>query len=106
MHIPAGVFFQGVIDELVHIALQRPIAASRVRIEATARSHRDIGRPLHGLDGKVPRRLHDDVTLATDPGNEGGPIFVIMPPAWLTLLAATTRPSAQRLLPTLLRLAF
>ena len=48
--------------------------------------------------------LDDDAPLATDPGDNRGPVFVIMAPTGLTLLATPTRSAPQRLLPTLLGL--
>ena len=36
VHVAPGVLFLRVIHELVHIALHRPVAAGRVRIEPTA----------------------------------------------------------------------
>src|SRR5215467_3468273 len=92
-------------DKVVCIALQRAIAARRVRIEPTARVHREVGGLLHRFDGEIPRRLDDHGPLATDPGNKGGPVFVIVAPARLALLAASTRAASQGFLPTLLRLA-
>src|SRR5438128_10806381 len=89
----------------MHIALQGPIAARGVRVEPTSRVHRHVSGLLHRLDGEIPGRLDDDCSLATDPGNNGGPVFVIMAPARLALLAAPTRAASQRFLPALLRLA-
>jgi hypothetical protein len=67
--------------------------------------YRDVGRFLHRLDGKVSRRLDDDTSLAADPRNDRRTIFVVMAPARLTLLAASTRSAPQRLFPTSLGLA-
>src|SRR5262249_40700456 len=49
-------------------------------------------------------RLDDDRPLATAPGDDRGPIFVITAPTRLAFLAATTRAATQGLLPTLLGL--
>src|SRR2546428_1902286 len=94
------------VDELVHIALHRPVAAARVRIEPTARSHRDVGRLLHRLHREIFGRLDDDIPLATDPRNNGGPGFFVMAPTGLAFLAAPTRAASQPLLPSPLRLSF
>src|SRR5262245_35813379 len=92
------------IDIGMHIALQRPIAAGRVRVEPTARAHRDIRRLLHRLHGEICGLLDDDSPLTTDPGNNRGPVFVIMAPTRLTFLAAPACSTPQPLLPTLLGL--
>src|SRR5215831_6976924 len=105
MHFPARIFLLRMIDELMEIALQRPIAAGGVRVEPTARVHREVRRLLHRGDGEIAGRLEDDGSLATDPGDDGGPVFVVMPPTGLTLLAASTRAASQRFLPALFRLA-
>src|SRR2546430_10365299 len=104
MHVITRIFLLRVIDELMQVALQRPIAAGRVRVESTARLHRDVGGFLHRLDGEIFGRLDDNRPLATDPGNDRRSIFVIMAPTRLTFLAAPTRSTPQRLLPTLLGL--
>ena len=93
------------VDELVHVALERPIAASGVGIEPTARLDGEVRRFLPCGNGKVPCGLHHDATLAAHPRDEGRPSRVVVAPAGLTLLAATTRPAAQRLSPTPLCLA-
>src|SRR5262249_17507567 len=56
MHVPTGIFLLGVIDKVMHIALERTIAAGRIRIEPTARVDGEVGRFLHRLDGKVRSR--------------------------------------------------
>src|SRR5215472_13820734 len=104
MHVTTGIFLLRMIDVLMHVARHRSIAARRVRIEPTARFHRQVGGLLHRLHGEIFGRLDDDSALATDPGDNSRPIFVIMASTGLTLLAAPTRAAAQRLLPTLLRL--
>src|SRR4029453_2874564 len=100
MHITAGVFLLRVIDRLMLVARQRPVAAGRIRIELTARVHGDIRRLLDRLHREIFGRLDDDRPLATDPGNNGGPVFVIMATAGLAFLAAPTWLATQRLLPT------
>src|SRR2546430_14060411 len=82
----------------MHIALQGPIAARGVRVEPTARVHRHVSGLLHRLDGEIPGRLDDDCSLATDPGNNGGPGFVIMAPARPALFSAPPRAGRPRLL--------
>ena len=76
------------VDILVEVARERPIAAGRVGQEAAAPLHSDIGGLLHRLDGKVPRRLDDDTPLAADPGDDRGAVFVVMAPPGLPFLAA------------------
>ena len=105
MHVPTRIFLLRMIDELVYVALHRPITAGRVRIEPTASVHGEVSCFLHRLDGEITGRLEDDSPLATDPGDDGWPVFVIMAPTGLALLTATTRSAPQRFLPTLLRLA-
>ena len=92
------------IDVLMPIALPRPRAARRVRVEPTARLHRDVRGLLYGLHREIFGRVDDDRSLATDPGDDGRPVFVIVASTRLTLLAATTRAAPQRLLPALRRL--
>ena len=92
------------IDVRMHIALQRPIAARRVRVEPTARVHRDVRGLLYGLYREIFGRVDNDRALATDPGDDGRPVFVIVASTRLTLLAATARAAPQRLLPALRRL--
>src|SRR5438067_1002935 len=106
MHVTTGIFFLRVIDKRMSIALHRPIAAGRVRGEPTARLHRQVGGLLHRLHREISGRLHYDCPLATDPGDDGRPVFVIVAPTGLALLTATTRAAPQRFLPALWCLAF
>src|SRR5262245_8819337 len=92
------------IDELVLVARQRPIATGRVRVERTACLHCNVGSLLDRLHREIFGRLEDDRPVATDPGDNRGPVFVIVPPPGLTLLAATPCAVSQRFLPTLFRL--
>src|SRR5262245_16396408 len=94
----------GVIDERVDVALHRSIATGRVGIEAAARLDGEVRRLLHRLHREIFGRVDDDRPLATDPGNNRGPVFVIMAPTGLAFLAAPTRAASQRLLPTVRRL--
>src|SRR5882724_2862596 len=105
MHISTRVFLLRMIDIRMLVARQRPIAAGRVRIEATACLHRDIGRFLHRLDGEISGRLDDDMPLATDPGDNRWPVLVIMATTGLAFLATATRSTPQRLLATPFRLS-
>src|SRR4029450_7071656 len=105
MHLPTCVFLLRMIDVLMEVTLQRPIAARRIGIQATPRLDRKIGRFLHRLHREIFGRVGDDSPLATDPRDDRGPIFVVVPPPRLTFLAAPTRAAAQRLLPALARLA-
>src|SRR4029453_1900004 len=82
------------------IAHQRPVAAGRIRIELTACLDCDVSRLLYRLHREIFGRLDDDRPLATDPGNNGGPVFVVMATAGLAFLTATTWLATQRLLPT------
>src|SRR6266571_4057850 len=100
MDITPRVFLLRVIDRLMRVARQRPVAARRIRIELTARVHRDVSGLLDRLHREIFGRLDDDSPLATDPGNNGWPVFVVMAPAGLALLAATTRLATHRLLST------
>src|SRR4029450_10600394 len=98
MHVTARIFLLRMVNKVVHIALQRAIAARRVGIEPTAPLHSDVGGLLHRLDRKVPRRLHHDTTVATDPGDNGRPILVVMAPPGLAFLAAPPGLASQRCL--------
>src|SRR2546425_3616914 len=88
-------------DELVHIALHRPIATGGVGIQATPCLDGEVRCLLHRVDGEIPDGLHADGTLAADPDDDCGPVFVIMTPARRALFAATSRSASQRLWPTL-----
>src|SRR5438045_1423619 len=92
------------IDERVHVALDRPVAAGRVRREPTPRLDGEVSGLLHRLDGEIAGRLDHHGSLATDPGDDGGPIFVIMTPPGLALLPAPTRAASQVLWPSVFRL--
>src|SRR5215831_12715752 len=105
LHVPTRILLLRMIDELVDVARQRSITAGRVCIEPTASVHGEVGGFLHRLDREITGRLDDDSPLATDPSDDGRPVFVIMAPTGLALLPATTRAAPQRFLPTLLRLA-
>src|SRR5215471_16009495 len=105
MHVPTRIFLLRMIHKRMRVSLQRLIATRRVRVEPTARSHGDISCLLHCLDRAIFGRLEDDRPLATDPGNNRGPVFVIMTPTRLTFLAAPTRSTPQRLLSTLFGLS-
>src|SRR5262245_43335844 len=78
MHLPTGLFLLWVLDKVMHRALERTIAARRIRSEPTARVDREVGRLLHRLASTVPRRLDDDTSLAADPGDDRGSVFVVM----------------------------
>src|SRR5262249_48449020 len=103
--VPTRVFLLGMIDKVVGIALERPIAAGGVGIEPTPRLHCQVGSLLHRLHREIFGRVDDDRALATDPGDDGRPVFVIVPPTRLTFLATPTRAASQRLLAALGRLA-
>src|SRR5215475_8798529 len=98
MHVPTGIFLLRVIDKRMPIALQCLIAAGRVCIEPTTRFDGEVGRFLHRLDGEIAGRVEDDRALAADPGDNRRPVFVIMAPARLAFLTATTRTASQRFL--------
>src|SRR5215831_14641201 len=98
MHVTARIFLLRMVNKVVHIALQRAIAARRVGIESTAPLHGEVGGLLPRLDRKVPRRLHHDTAVATHRGDNGRPILVIMAPPGLTFLAATPGVASQRFL--------
>jgi hypothetical protein len=106
MYIPPRIFLLGMVDVRMEVSFQRPIAAGGVRIEPAARVNGEVGCFLHCADGEIPDGLHHDGTLAADPRDDRGPIFVEMTPAGLALLPATTRPTSQGLFATLLGLAF
>src|SRR5215467_10608346 len=104
MDLAPCIFLLCMIDIVMHIALERPIAAGRVRIQPTARVDCEVRSLLHGLHGKIFGRLDDDRSLATDPGDDRRTVFVVVSPTGLAFLAATTRSAAQMLFPALFRL--
>jgi hypothetical protein len=77
MSLPTHVYLPRMIDELVHVALHRSVAAGGVRVEPTAYLHRDIGGPLHCLHHEISGCLEDDNPLAADPGDDGRPVFIV-----------------------------
>src|SRR5437660_12815415 len=89
MHVSTRLFLLRVVHRVMLIARYQPVAAGRVRVEPTAGLHRDVGGLLHRLDRTVPRCLDHDTALATHPGDNGGPILVVMAPSGLAFLAAT-----------------
>src|SRR5215813_14937884 len=105
MHVTARLCLLRMVNKVVHIALQRAIAARRVGIEPTAPLHGEVGGLLHRLDRKVPRRLQHDTAVATHPSDNGRPILVVMAPPGLAFLAATPGMASQRFLATRLGLA-
>src|SRR5262245_31212652 len=105
MDLPAGILLLRVIDIVMHIALQRAIAAGRVRVQPTARVDGEVSGLLNCLHGEIAGRLDDDSPLATDPGDNRGSVFVVMAPPRLAFLAAPTRAASQRFLPALFRLS-
>src|SRR5262245_19200574 len=104
MDVTACIFLLGMINIVMHIALQGSIAARRVGVEPTARLHSEVRRLLDRLHGEIAGRLDDDRPLPTDPGDDRRTVFVVVPPPGLAFLAAPTRSAAQRLFPALLRL--
>src|SRR6266516_1466097 len=86
------------------IARAHPVAAGRVRVELTAGLHGEVSGLLHRLDRKVPCRVDHDATLTAYPGDNGWPVFVVVPPTGLAFLAAPPGAAAQGFLPTLVRL--
>src|SRR6516164_7694314 len=63
--VPACVFLSRMIDELMHVALHRPVATGGVRVDPTARLDGKVCSLLHRLHGEVFGRLDDDRALAT-----------------------------------------
>src|SRR5215470_6533548 len=106
MNIPTGIFLLGVIDKVVHIALERAIAAGRVGIEPTARLHGQVGGLLDRLDREIFGRVDHNGTLTADPRDDRRAVFVIMAPARLALLPTPTWSAPQCLLPALFGLPF
>ncbi len=102
--LPAYIVLLRVSDERMEVSLPRPRAAGRVGIQATARLNGEIGRLLYGLDRKIPDGLHDEGTLAADPRDACGPIFVLMTAARLALLATAACPASQVFFSSVLRL--
>src|SRR5262249_50728287 len=92
------------IDVFMDIALQCPIAAGRVRVESTPCFDGEVGGFLHRLHREIAGRLDDHCPLATDPRDNGGPVFVVVSPPGLAFLTTPPWPAPQRFLPTLFRL--
>src|SRR5262249_52655294 len=94
------------IDVLVEVPLQRPIAAGRIGIQATTRLYSKIGRFLHCPHREIFGRLDDHSPLSTDPGDDRWAVFVVMAAPGLAFLAAPPWSVPQVLFPTVLGLAF
>src|SRR5205085_2483646 len=94
----------GMMNRVMHRALQGSIAARRVRGEPTARVHGEGRRLLDRLHGEIAGRLDDDRPLPTDPSDNRRPLLVIMATTGLALLPPATRAAPQRLLATAWRL--
>src|SRR5262249_607755 len=105
MHLTTGIFLLRMINIVMEIALHSPIAARRVGVEPAARLDRHVRYLLDRLYREIAGRVGDACPLATDPGDKGGAVFVVMAPPGLTLFAAPSCAAAQRLLPALVRLA-
>src|SRR5215813_9022055 len=105
MHVTPCILFLRMIDERVHVALHRPIATRGVRIESAPRLHGEVRGLLHRFDREIAGRVDDHRSLATDPGDDGRPVFVVMPSTGLAPLTTSTCAASQRLLATTLRLA-
>src|SRR5215510_16373053 len=93
------------MDERMHVALHCPVAAGGIRVDPTARLDGEVSGFLHRLHGEIARRVDDHRALAAHPGDNGWPVFVVVPPTGLALLAAPTRATAQGFLPALMGLA-
>src|SRR4029453_130100 len=85
----------------MHVALPRPVATGGIRVDPTARLDGEVSGFLHRLHGEIARRVDDHRALAAHPGDDGRPVFVVVPPTGLALLAAPTRATAQGFLPAL-----
>jgi hypothetical protein len=68
--------------------------------------HGEVSGLLHRFDREIAGRVDDHRSLATDPGDDSGPVFVVMPSTGLALLATSTGAASQRLLATTWRLPF
>jgi hypothetical protein len=95
MHFAARILLLRMIDVRMEVSLQGPIAARRVRIQATARMDGEVGCLLYRSDGKISHALHHNSPLAADPRDDGGPVFVIVAPAGLAFLPPATWPAPQ-----------
>src|SRR5215471_1515615 len=105
MHITARLFLLRVVDIRVEVSRERPITAGGVGVEPTADVDGEVRGLLHRLHREIAGRLEDDCPLATAPGDNRWPIFVVVPPTRFTLLAASTCPTSPPLLATPFRLA-
>lgn len=98
MPLPACLLFLRMIDARVYGALHGSGAAGGVRRESAPRVDGAVGGLLHRLHRAIFGRLDDACPLATAPGEQRGPIFVLMAPPRLARLAAPTRAVSQRVL--------
>ena len=105
MHGTACIFLLRVVAIRVEVSRERPITAGGGGVEPTADAAGEVGGLLHRLHRAIAGRLEDDCPLATDPGDQRGPIFVVVPPTRFTLRAAATCPTSPQLLATPLCLA-
>jgi hypothetical protein len=105
MHLATGLFLLGVMHARVHVAFHCPIAPGGVGIQSAPRLDREVSGLWHRRDGQIPDGPHHDRSLAAHPGDDRGPIFVVMTTTGVALLAAPTRSAAQRLLPPVLCLS-
>jgi hypothetical protein len=121
MHRTAGVFLLRVLDVLVEVALQHMgracscspwfpllLAAQcvsdtpgRISCFPSTPLHRRVGCLLHRLDGEILDGMDHDGTLLADPHDNRWPVFVIVAPARLPFLVATSRLAPQVLFATL-----
>jgi hypothetical protein len=105
VHVTTGVCLLRLLDALVERALQRPRAAGGGGGEPTPGVDGAVGGLLHGLHGKIARRLAADRPLTTDPGAERGPVCVVVAPPGLAFLPTATGAAPHRLRATAWRLS-
>jgi hypothetical protein len=84
----------------MHVALHRPIAAGRVRVEPAARWDGALRGLLHCLHGAIVGRVDDNSPLTTDPRDARWPVVVSMAPPGVAFLTAPTRATPQVLCPS------
>jgi hypothetical protein len=75
MPLPAHVCLLGMMDVRMEGALHRPIAARGVRGEPTADVDGEVRGRLHRLHRDIAGRLEDASPLATDSGDNRGPVL-------------------------------
>jgi hypothetical protein len=60
VHVYTRILLLRVVNELMHVAFQGPVATGGVRIQSIARLHGEVSGLLHRLHGAIAGRLNND----------------------------------------------